>query len=405
MEAIVLAGGLGTRLRSEVSELPKSMAPIHGKPFLEYLLDHLINNGVTRVIFSVGYKADAIEKHFGNKYKSCKIDYAIEKEQLGTGGAIKNAMQYVTAKNVLAMNGDSIVYSDIKKQFEEHLALNADITLALKHLNDFERYGTVETDESGRITAFKEKQAVKEGYINAGVYVFNVDKFNELDLPQKFSVEKDLFEKKLSELKINGFGTKGYFLDIGIPEDFKKAQMELGVFSQINDSWTLFLDRDGVINKKLENDYVRSPNELELLPGAISSIAQLSRIFGRTIVVTNQQGIGKGLMTEVDLADVHSIIESKVEEQEGKIDAIYFAPQLASENSPMRKPNIGMALKAKEDFLKVDFSRSIIIGDSKSDMEFGKNAGMHCVFIGKSKEFYCTSSLKEFNLLLQGLVN
>ncbi|MDF1696124.1 MAG: HAD-IIIA family hydrolase [Saprospiraceae bacterium] len=155
--------------------------------------------------------------------------------------------------------------------------------------------------------------------------------------------------------------------------------------SNINSDWSLFLDRDGVINKKLENDYVKNLEELELISGSIEAIAALSSIFSRIFIVTNQQGIGKQLMTKEDLNIIHNAIDVKVIEAGGRIDAFYFAPQLEKENSPMRKPNIGMALAAKKEFPEVNFSTSIMVGDAESDMKFGENAGMNTVRIAKSK--------------------
>ncbi len=149
----------------------------------------------------------------------------------------------------------------------------------------------------------------------------------------------------------------------------------------INKSWTLFLDRDGVINKKLENDYVKHWIEFEFIDGSIDAIKYLSTLFGKIVVVTNQQGIGKRLYRIEDLELIHKNMLYEIAYHGGKIDKVYFSPYLHSENHPTRKPGIGMALDAKKDFPEIDFSKSIIIGDSMSDMEFGRNAGMKTVFI------------------------
>jgi len=402
MEAIILAGGLGTRLRSEVQDIPKSMALIKNIPFMVYLLDRLISNGVTRIIFSVGYKSEFIQNYFSTEFKNCEIVYAIEETLLGTGGAIKNAIKFVNGNDVVVVNGDSLFLCDIQKQLQFHHSTKAHVTLALKPMKSIDRYGTIEMTAEGRITKFLEKQPIKEGNINTGIYIFNVESFNKIKLPQKFSIERDFFETMVSELHFAGYTTNGYFLDIGIPKDFRKAQLEIGIFQQIDKSWTLFLDRDGVINKKRDNDYVKNLTELELLPRATESISSLSNIFGRIIIITNQQGIGKKLMTEDDLAQVHNHIIQQVEKQDGRIDAIYHAPQLASESSNLRKPQIGMALKAQTDFPEINFSKSIMIGDSLSDMEFGKNAGMTTILINAdgNNEVYSIPSLFEFSNLL-----
>jgi len=153
---------------------------------------------------------------------------------------------------------------------------------------------------------------------------------------------------------------------------------------QITNEWTLFLDRDGVINRRIIDGYVKRPEEFEFLSNVPESIATLTGIFNRIIVVTNQQGIGKGLYTAEDLARVHEKMKLGVEAAGGKISAVYFAPHLAAENSPMRKPGIGMAMQARNDFPDIDFSKSIMVGDSKSDMEFAHNAGMFAVFCGQN---------------------
>ncbi len=149
----------------------------------------------------------------------------------------------------------------------------------------------------------------------------------------------------------------------------------------IDRSWTLFLDRDGVINRRIVGDYVKKPSQFVFLPGVLEAISKFSEIFGTIVVVTNQQGIGKGLMTETQLHDIHRFMISEIEKNNGRIDKIYFCPILASENSPNRKPLPGMAFQAKKNFENIDFEKSIMAGDSISDMEFGKNAGMKTVFI------------------------
>lgn len=166
---------------------------------------------------------------------------------------------------------------------------------------------------------------------------------------------------------------------------------------KIDKSWTLFLDRDGVINKKLENNYVRNIDEFVFLPKALSTIVECSKLFGKIIIVTNQQGIGKGIMSENDLLKVHQHLTKQVLSRGGKIDAIYFAPELAQNNSALRKPNIGMALKAKKDFPEIDFKKSIMIGDSLSDIEFANNARMHSFLIGQKQS--CKSLYHWFNSL------
>jgi histidinol-phosphate phosphatase family protein len=167
----------------------------------------------------------------------------------------------------------------------------------------------------------------------------------------------------------------------------------------IDSTWTLFLDRDGVVNQLLPNDYVKGLHEFEFNPGALEAIRLLSQKFGHIFIVTNQQGIGKGLMTEKDLDVIHRHMLENIESSGGKIDAVYFAPGLRTPDNLLRKPNTGMALKAKTDFPHIDFNKSIMVGDSEGDMEFADNAGMKKVFIcteNKRKDCPVFSSLLEF---------
>ncbi|MBA3681039.1 MAG: HAD-IIIA family hydrolase [Bacteroidetes bacterium] len=154
----------------------------------------------------------------------------------------------------------------------------------------------------------------------------------------------------------------------------------------INKEWTLFLDRDGVINKKLDNDYVKHWIEFEFLEGVLEALKKCDTTFGKIVVVTNQQGIGKHLYRIEDLELIHKNMLYEITYLEGRVDKVYFSPYLNSENHPTRKPGIGMALQAKKDFPEIDFTKSIIVGDSLSDMEFGRNAGMKTVFISEEKK-------------------
>ena len=150
----------------------------------------------------------------------------------------------------------------------------------------------------------------------------------------------------------------------------------------VNKSWTLFLDRDGVINKRKIDGYIQSVDEFVFLPGVLETIKQLGKWFGKIIMVTNQQGIGKGLFSEKDLERIHRHMLDEMNKHGGRVDAIYYSPHLATDHSIYRKPEIGMGLQAKAEFPEIDFAKSIIIGDMESDMEFGKRLGMICIGVG-----------------------
>jgi D-glycero-D-manno-heptose 1,7-bisphosphate phosphatase len=150
---------------------------------------------------------------------------------------------------------------------------------------------------------------------------------------------------------------------------------------EIDQSWTLFLDRDGVINQRIWGDYVKEIAEFNLLDGSAEAIAYFNEVFMYVLVVTNQQGIGKGLMSERNLSDIHAYCSELLKEQNGRIDQYYFAPNLSTNDTGMRKPATGMGIQAQKDFPQIDFKKSVMIGDSDSDIEFGRNLGMKTVYV------------------------
>lgn len=224
--AIVLAGGLGTRLRSVIQDLPKPMAMINGKPFLHYVFLYLTKQNITKAILAVGYKSMAIESFFGDKYLDVKIEYSRETEPLGTGGGIKKAFSYVQGL-AYVINGDTFFDVPLKTLLNFHTETGADISLALKPMTNFDRYGTVELDGS-RITYFNEKKQMAAGLINGGVYILDKQMLNSVIL-EKFSFEKAVLEKEVTQKRLCGIAFDSYFIDIGIPEDFAKAQSEFQV--------------------------------------------------------------------------------------------------------------------------------------------------------------------------------
>ncbi len=231
MEAIILAGGFGTRLQTVVNDVPKSMALINGRPFLEYLLDFLIIQGVTRAVLSVGYKRDVIRSHFKERYRDIEIDYAVEEEPLGTGGGIRLSFWRINGDRAVVMNGDSLFRIDLPALEKAHLANKADATLALRKLSNTGRYGRVTLNRRRRITGFEEKnENTGPGLINGGVYIIEKMFLMEPDFRGKFSIEKDCFERYYGLARMFGFPFDGYFLDIGIPEDYHKAQHEFEGF-------------------------------------------------------------------------------------------------------------------------------------------------------------------------------
>ena len=230
--AIILAGGFGTRLQTVVSNLPKPMAPVNEEPFLNYQLNYLKHYGIKKVILSVGYLAEKIQAYYKSNFNGIEIEYVVETSPLGTGGGIRLGLESCKDEYALVLNGDSFFDVDLHDFFKLHINETSEFSLALRKVNDSSRYGTIETDDNDRIISFKEKTNItKEGRINGGVYILNKKLYlNTTPAGNNFSIEKDFFEKQLNEFHIKGFEFNGYFIDIGIPEDYTQAQYDLKEF-------------------------------------------------------------------------------------------------------------------------------------------------------------------------------
>lgn len=221
--AIVLAGGAGTRLSSVVSDVPKSMAPVNGRPFLEILIGYLIDQGVSALVLSVGYKREAIQGHFGSRWRGMEIHYCVEDQPLGTGGALKKAMDELGREKAFALNGDS--YCPVELQALQAAQRGAELTLTLKRVDDVGRFGAVELDPAGRIIGFHEKSsAAGAGLINAGIYVVERSLFRLAPPNPRFSFETEIMQKCFSTTVMHGYVTDALFIDIGLPEEFRRAQ-------------------------------------------------------------------------------------------------------------------------------------------------------------------------------------
>lgn len=382
MECIVLAGGMGTRLRSAVADLPKCMAPVAGRPFLEWLTDELLQAGFDSIILSLGYRHEAVEAWLALHPQRKRIRFVVEQEPLGTGGAVRLALSLAQEADVFVLNGDTYFGIDFARMRSFHQAQKARATLALKPMRNFDRYGEVCCDASGRITAFREKQACAEGLVSGGIYLLRRDALK--DMPEKFSLEKDFFEPLAQEGSLAGFRSEGYFIDIGIPADYARAQRDFA-----SGAWrpypydALLLDRDGVINVLRPGDYVKTVGEFVFCDGALEALRLLSPLFRRIVVVTNQRGVGRGLMTEDALRQIHEWMCSRIREAGGRIDAIYVCTA-ADDTDPRRKPNTGMIGEILADYPDIDLRRSLLAGDSPGDLLFAERAGIPSVRITES---------------------
>ena len=373
MKALVLCGGLGTRLRSVLPDIPKPMAPVGGKPFLDYILSWLKRQKIDDVILLTGYKSEQIEAHVkdGKQY-GLNVEYSKEPEPLGTAGAIKHASRnYDLGDNFLLINGDTYFDVEIENLVKFHNAKSAHVTVTLRLVEDTSRYGLVFIDDNYRIIQFKEKTTSQgEGLINGGVYVMNSKVLELIPEDRPSSLEKDILPF-LDKTKIFGYPEGGNFIDIGIPQDYSKSQEFLPKWESQPKREAVLLDRDGIIIE--DTGYVHKKEEIKFMPGAIETIRKIKESGKLCIVVSNQAGIAKGYYTEEEALEFERAIEDEMKRYGARIDGFYYCPYHADgiiekyrHDSIFRKPNPGMILKAANDF-NISLSKSIMVGDKESD--------------------------------------
>jgi D-glycero-alpha-D-manno-heptose 1-phosphate guanylyltransferase len=226
-EAIILAGGFGTRLKHIVNNVPKPMVPVNNIPFLSYLMKKLSDIGIKHTILSTGYLHEKIESYFNNSFEGMKISYAHETEPLGTGGAIQFSLKKTNTENALILNGDTLFNIDYEYFDSFFFMKETMLAVALRKLNDVSRYGSVSINKNNKIISFEEKnKANGEGLINGGIYLLKKSWMKNLNFSKTFSFEKEVLEKLYKENDFYGLLFHNYFIDIGVPEDYARAQQE-----------------------------------------------------------------------------------------------------------------------------------------------------------------------------------
>lgn len=376
-DAVVLAGGLGTRLGELTRMMPKPMMPVGGAPLLEHIVWNLRRHGITRIRFSVGYLADAVQDHFcdGSAF-GIEATYAMESEPLGTGGGLRFATKDLDADEFLVLNGDTLFdcnYLALHEQLGKPDVLAA---LALRKVGDVSRYGRVRMS-GDRVVGFDEKDvAGGSGVINAGVYVLRRGAVERL--PGGISsIERDLLPQLAAENALAGVASAGYFVDIGIPESLRHADETVHAFRRRP---AVFLDRDGVLNH--DDGYVHTPEEWRWLPGAREAVRWLNDNGYLVLVTTNQAGIGRGHYSEAHFAEFTRWIDARLAEAGAHVDAWYHCPHHPTaalgeylRDCECRKPAPGMLLRAITEW-DIDIERSVMVGDSAKDMEAASAAGV-----------------------------
>ena len=384
MKVIILAGGLGTRLRSVINDVPKPMADINGTPFLEILMENMLHYGAEEFVLCVSYLREKIISYFGAAYKGVPIRYSVEEEPLGTGGALKQAFDKFGLESALVINGDTFVQMDYAAFYNKY-SKNI-LSVALKNVENAARYGLVDTDGKHILQFHEKTEQDKAGLVNAGVYCLNKNIRQYAPQKQAFSFEKEILEKHVKEIQAGYAIADDYFIDIGIPESYKRACRELKYHIGNNKQKALFLDRDGVIN--VDKHHVYKIEDCEFVEGIFDLCREAKSKGYLLIVITNQAGIAKGIYTEEDYFKFRDYVHQEFAKQGCPIDAEYYCPyhkeaviEKYRKESPDRKPNPGMIFRAATDW-NIDLTQSILIGDKESDIEAGKTAG-----VGKNIRF------------------
>ncbi len=373
MRALILAGGLGTRLSPVLKEKPKAMAPVGKRPFLEFIIGLLKKHGIEDISLLTGYKSSFIEDHFrdGRRF-GVNIGYSVESEPIGTGGAVKLAAgSFPDDKDFLVLNGDTYFDVDYSALIDFHKGKKALLTMALKYMDDLSRYGSVEIRDY-RVSGFSEKRKLRgNGYINGGVFILSSDALSYFQGSGFLSLEREVMPKLLGTGRVFGVPFGGKFIDIGIPEDYGAAQNQLPLWSRKQGIKAAFLDRDGILNE--DKGYMHEISGLRLIEGAIPFLKSLKKMGFSFIIVTNQSGIGKGIFgTEDYLRFQDTLIKKLSSKGIDILDSFYspYHPEAAvsayRKDSLLRKPEPGMILAAADKH-HIDVGKSVMIGDKDSD--------------------------------------
>ncbi len=387
MTGVILAGGLGTRLRSVLPGTPKVMAPVAGRPFLYYLLRQLVDAGIARVILCTGYRSGDVRLGIGSSFEGVEILYSNEDQPLGTGGALRQAYrEYADGSTWLVMNGDSYLDIDLAELRLEHACCGLDVTIAAAGVDDTHRYGSLDIATNGRIQAFREKAGASgAGWVNGGIYVLEPHRLAQLNDAVPLSLERDVFPGWIAS-GMHVFRRHARFIDIGTPESFELAQSFFaGGASRAPKRYAL-LDRDGTII--VEKNYLSSPDEVDLIPRAAEGIQALRELGWGVIVVTNQSGIARGFLTPSTLDEIHRTLAAKLAAEGVYVDAIYHCPHQPEDDCACRKPKTGLVERAAADW-GFNLRDAVVIGDKPCDVELGRNAGAATVLVrtGYGREY------------------
>ncbi len=367
-QAVILAGGRGTRLKTLTDNLPKPMISINRRPFLEYLIDLLKENGIEEIVLLLGYLPEKIKEYFGNGSKfGINIKYSIGDVSFETGERIKNAEELLD-DNFLLMYCDNYWPLNLKKLVKYHDEHNVLTTVTIYTNKDNFTKSNMKVDNQGYVIFYDKSRKEKNlSGVDIGFFIINKEVLKWMP-NTNFSFEKEILPKLIKEKQIAGYLTDHKYYSIGkikrlpITEQFLKLKK------------VIFLDRDGVINKKPPKaDYVKNWDEFEFLPGAVESLKILTQNGYEIYIISNQAGIARGMMTEGDLKEIHEKMKKKLENHGAKVSGIYYCPHGWDEECECRKPKPGMFFQAAREY-HIDLPKAVFIGDDERDLQAGNAA-------------------------------
>lgn len=421
MQAVIMAGGKGTRLSSVLKDIPKPMVDFAGKPLLERQINNLKENGITDIILVTGHLGEVIQNYFGNGVKfGVNIEYFTEIEPLGTAGALYYLREKLTDDFILVF-GDLYININFVRFYDYHKSKNARITLYAHPNSHPYDSDIIVADENGKVTEWSFKNSKRDDYyrnlVNAGVYVISPAALTKIPENRKTDLEKDLIVPSVSEGGIYAYRCTEYVKDIGTPERLQKAvaDYENGVAEQRNLKYKqkcVFLDRDGTVNKHV--GFLNNAAQMELEDSAAEAIRLLNESEYLVIVVSNQPVIARGECSFAELNRIHNRMYTLLGQEGAYVDDLYFCPHHPGKGfegevaelkirCDCRKPNTGMIDSAVREH-NIDLSNSWIIGDTTLDIQTGKNAGLKTALVltgeaGKDGKYDVKSDIVQDNLL------
>lgn len=401
MDAVIMAGGRGTRVASVNGALPKPMLPICGKPVLLHQIECLRRQGITRITLTVGHLREQIEAFLGDGSRfGMQISYIREDIPLGTAGAL----YYLKGKmddDFLLINGDLIFDVDFQRLMAFHKSHPAQATL-LAHPNDHPYdSGILLADDEGTVSGWLTKEEERGWYhncVNAGIHVLSPELLEEMREPKKLDLDREVLKPRIPSGRVYVYRTPEYVKDMGTPERIAQVEQDLksGLIERKNlnrKQRAVFLDRDGTINKYV--DFLRTPEEFELLDGAAEAIRRINQSGYLAIVVTNQPVIARGEVTWEGLDEIHRKMETLLGREGAYLDDIFVCPHHPDKGFPgeaaeykvecsCRKPKPGMLLAAAEKY-NIDLTESWMVGDSPQDVQAGEAAGCRTVMLKEKR--------------------